>query len=146
LCVCVCVCVRACLCCVCVVCVCVCVCVLCVCRCNYSELQIIYIYVCVCVLYIYSLSMTTAIQIFGHDTPIMRKYIIFPVLTGGRPEVRNNKLTLYLLVFMHNLRVWTTNYVHSNNTTVYLYAHTCMHVWPSLTKKNKSRICVTTAI
>lgn len=46
--------------------------------------------------------MTTAIQIFGHDTSIMRKYIIFPGLIGGYSEAKNNKRTLSLLQFMHN--------------------------------------------
>jgi len=72
----------------------VCVCVfVCVDINSYSESQIgcIYIYIYI---YVNTVRMTTVIQIFGHDTHFMRKYIIYPGLIGGHSETKNNKWTL----------------------------------------------------
>jgi len=53
----------------------------------------IYIYIYIYI-YVNTVRMTTVIQIFGHDTHFMRKYIIYPGLIGGHSETKNNKWTL----------------------------------------------------
>ena len=56
--------------------------------------HLIYIYIYIYIYththtHIYTVSRTTAIQISGHDTPIMRKYIVYPGLIGGYSEAKN---------------------------------------------------------